>query len=47
MAPCARHQAHGGFATFADGNPLSWHEQRRKLELVVDTGRKVWGESSA
>jgi len=32
-----------GFATFAEGNPLSWDEQRRKLELVVETARKVWG----
>ncbi len=31
-----------GFATFAAGNPLSWDEQRRKLELVVQTARRVW-----
>jgi len=32
-----------GFASVAQGNPLTWDEQRRKLELVVDTARKVWG----
>jgi hypothetical protein len=25
------------------GNLLTWDEQRRKLELVVETARKVWG----
>ena len=32
-----------GFATFAAGNPLSWDEQRRKLERVVQTARRAWG----
>jgi len=32
-----------GFATVAAGNLISWDDQRRKLELVVDTARKVWG----
>jgi 5-methyltetrahydropteroyltriglutamate--homocysteine methyltransferase len=32
-----------GFASTAPGNLLSWDEQRRKLELVVETARKVWG----
>ena len=32
-----------GFASMAQGNMLSWDEQRRKLELVVDTARTVWG----
>lgn len=32
-----------GFASMAEGNLLSWDDQRRKLELVVDTARKVWG----
>jgi 5-methyltetrahydropteroyltriglutamate--homocysteine methyltransferase len=32
-----------GFASVIQGNPLTWDEQRRKLELVVDTARKVWG----
>jgi 5-methyltetrahydropteroyltriglutamate--homocysteine methyltransferase len=31
-----------GFATQAAGNPLSFDDQRRKLELIVDTARKVW-----
>jgi 5-methyltetrahydropteroyltriglutamate--homocysteine methyltransferase len=33
-----------GFASTAPGNMLTWDEQRRKLELVVETARKVWGE---
>ena len=32
-----------GFASTLAGNPLTWDEQRRKLELVVETARKVWG----
>ena len=32
-----------GFAPTAPGNMLTWDEQRRKLELVVDTAWKVWG----
>ena len=32
-----------GFASVAAGNLLTWDEQRRKLELVVDTARQVWG----
>jgi 5-methyltetrahydropteroyltriglutamate--homocysteine methyltransferase len=32
-----------GFASTLAGNPLTWDEQKRKLELVVDTARKVWG----
>jgi 5-methyltetrahydropteroyltriglutamate--homocysteine methyltransferase len=31
-----------GFASVEQGNLLSWDDQRRKLELVVDTARKVW-----
>jgi len=34
-----------GFASTADGNLLSMDEQWKKLELVVDTVRKVWGTS--
>jgi 5-methyltetrahydropteroyltriglutamate--homocysteine methyltransferase len=34
-----------GFASMAPGNLLSWDEQRRKLELVVKTARKVWGDA--
>jgi 5-methyltetrahydropteroyltriglutamate--homocysteine methyltransferase len=32
-----------GFASVAAGNLLSMDEQWRKLELVVETARKVWG----
>ena len=32
-----------GFASMELGNLLTWDDQRRKLELVVDTARKVWG----
>jgi len=33
-----------GFASAASGNLLSWDDMRRKLELVANTARKVWGE---
>jgi 5-methyltetrahydropteroyltriglutamate--homocysteine methyltransferase len=32
-----------GFASVAAGNEISWDDQRRKLDLIVDTARKVWG----
>jgi 5-methyltetrahydropteroyltriglutamate--homocysteine methyltransferase len=32
-----------GFASVDQGNLLSWDDQRRKLELVVQTARRVWG----
>lgn len=32
-----------GFASTAPGNLLTWDDQRRKLELVVQTAHKVWG----
>jgi 5-methyltetrahydropteroyltriglutamate--homocysteine methyltransferase len=32
-----------GFASTLVGNPLTWDQQRRKLELVVETARRVWG----
>jgi methionine synthase II (cobalamin-independent) len=32
-----------GFASTVLGNLLTWDEQQRKLELVADTARKVWG----
>jgi 5-methyltetrahydropteroyltriglutamate--homocysteine methyltransferase len=32
-----------GFASSDLGNLLTWDEQRRKLELVVETAAKVWG----
>ena len=31
-----------GFASVAAGNEISWDDQHRKLELLVDTARKVW-----
>lgn len=31
-----------GFASVEQGNMLSWDEQRRKLELVVEVARAVW-----
>ena len=31
-----------GFASVAAGNEISWDDQWRKLELLVDTARKVW-----
>ena len=34
-----------GFASIAAGNLLSLDEQWRKLELVADTARKVWGSA--
>jgi 5-methyltetrahydropteroyltriglutamate--homocysteine methyltransferase len=32
-----------GFASTIEGNPLTADDQRRKLELVVETAREVWG----
>ncbi len=32
-----------GFASTYLGNLLTWDDQKRKLELVVETARKVWG----
>ncbi len=32
-----------GFASTAPGNMLTMDQQARKLELVVETARKVWG----
>ncbi|MQA84053.1 MAG: hypothetical protein GEV03_05320 [Streptosporangiales bacterium] len=32
-----------GFASIASGNPVTWDDQRRKLELTVNTARLVWG----
>lgn len=33
-----------GFASSAEGNDISWDNQRRKLELVVQLAREVWGD---
>jgi 5-methyltetrahydropteroyltriglutamate--homocysteine methyltransferase len=32
-----------GFASTAPGNLLTWDDQRRKLELLVETAQRVWG----
>jgi 5-methyltetrahydropteroyltriglutamate--homocysteine methyltransferase len=32
-----------GFASSVEGNDISWENQRRKLELVVEVAREVWG----
>lgn len=32
-----------GFASVAGGNELTWEDQRRKLELLVETAQEVWG----
>jgi methionine synthase II (cobalamin-independent) len=32
-----------GFASSAEGNDISWDNQRRKMELVVSLAREVWG----
>jgi 5-methyltetrahydropteroyltriglutamate--homocysteine methyltransferase len=31
-----------GFASVAAGNEISWDDQRRKLDLLVNTARRVW-----
>jgi 5-methyltetrahydropteroyltriglutamate--homocysteine methyltransferase len=32
-----------GFASAASGNLISWDDMRRKLELVTEVARRVWG----
>jgi 5-methyltetrahydropteroyltriglutamate--homocysteine methyltransferase len=32
-----------GFASTAGGNPLSADDQRRKLTLIAEVAREVWG----
>jgi 5-methyltetrahydropteroyltriglutamate--homocysteine methyltransferase len=34
-----------GFASSVEGNAISWDNQRRKLELVVEVARQVWGDA--
>jgi 5-methyltetrahydropteroyltriglutamate--homocysteine methyltransferase len=34
-----------GFASNAPGNPITEADQRRKLELVVETARRVWTDA--
>ena len=35
-----------GFASEVQGNPLTWDDQRRKLDLVVSTAQRVRGLAS-
>ena len=32
-----------GFSSTEEGNDITHDEQRRKLELIVETAEKVWG----
>jgi methionine synthase II (cobalamin-independent) len=32
-----------GFASTLRGNLLTWNDQRRKLELIAETARRIWG----
>jgi 5-methyltetrahydropteroyltriglutamate--homocysteine methyltransferase len=32
-----------GFASTVAGNPVAFEDQVKKLDLVIDTARKVWG----
>ncbi len=32
-----------GFASVLQGNVIEWDDQRRKLELLVSTARRMWG----
>jgi 5-methyltetrahydropteroyltriglutamate--homocysteine methyltransferase len=34
-----------GFASTEHGNALTEADERRKLELVVETARALWGEA--
>ncbi len=34
-----------GFASTIEGNRLTADDQKRKLELVVETAREVWGSA--
>ena len=34
-----------GFASTVAGNPLSIEDERRKLRLVVETAREIWGQA--
>jgi len=34
-----------GFASVARGNPISFDDQKRKLELILEVADEVWGES--
>lgn len=32
-----------GFASEVRGNPLTWDDQHRKLDLTVSVAQRVWG----
>ncbi len=34
-----------GFASVAEGNPITLDDQRRKLELILETAEEVWGNA--
>ncbi len=34
-----------GFASVAEGNPITLDDQRRKLELILETAEEVWGSA--
>jgi 5-methyltetrahydropteroyltriglutamate--homocysteine methyltransferase len=34
-----------GFASAAVGNPISFDDQKRKLELILEVAGEVWGET--
>ena len=33
-----------GFSSTEEGNIISFDDQKRKLELVIETSNKIWGE---
>ena len=33
-----------GFSSTEEGNIISFDDQKRKLELVIETANKIWGE---
>jgi hypothetical protein len=35
-----------GFASDAEGNPMTWDEQAAKLELLVRVARQIWANDS-
>ena len=36
-----------GFASVLQGNAIGWEDQRRKLDLLVETANKVWGTTAS
>jgi 5-methyltetrahydropteroyltriglutamate--homocysteine methyltransferase len=34
-----------GFASVARGNPITFDDQKRKLELILEVADEVWGSS--